>query len=160
MDKQGNILGQHRGIAFYTIGQREGLGIAKGYPLHITNIDYKNNRITVGKKEDAYKYEFSAKDVHFILRPINPVRKSEHKLLDKFNLTNWGFLSNGAKKKVVVRVRIRYNHKEALAEVMPDNNKIKVRFRKAQFAITPGQSAVFYDKNTVFGGGIIDRVIR
>lgn len=134
VDTQGNILGQHKGIAFYTIGQREGLGIAKGYPIYITKIDFQKNRIIVGKKEDVYKSEFLIKESHFILRPI--------------------------KKKVAVKVRIRYNHKQALAYVEPLGNKIKVSFRKPQFAITPGQSAVFYDKDIVLGGGIIEKVYR
>jgi tRNA-specific 2-thiouridylase len=133
MDKQGKIWGQHKGIAFYTIGQREGLGIARGYPLYIIDIDHKNNRITVGNKQDAYSREFLVKNPHFILEPI--------------------------KKKVALKVRIRYNHKEALADVMPFNHKIKIRFRRPQFAITPGQSAVFYGRNTVLGGGIIDEVL-
>ena len=132
VDTQGRVLGQHKGIPFYTVGQRQGLGIAKGYPLYITRINPKNNRITVGKKEDVYKSEFLVKDAHFILKP--------------------------PKKKIAVRVRIRYNHKEAPGQVMPWRNKIKVNFRKPQFAITPGQSAVFYDKDRVLGGGIIDRV--
>jgi len=133
VDKEGNILGQHKGIAFYTIGQREGLGIARGYPLYIIKIDAKNNRITVGKKEDAYAKEFLIKKTHFILRPI--------------------------KKKIAARVKIRYNHQETLAEVIPVNQKIKIRFRKPQFAVTPGQSAVFYNKDDVLGGGVIDKVL-
>jgi tRNA-specific 2-thiouridylase len=132
-DKQGNILGRHRGIAFYTIGQRQGLGIAKGYPLYITGIDPKNNQITVGNKEDAKKREFLVKETHFISRPI--------------------------KKKVAVKVRIRYNHKEVPAELSPVKNRMMVKFRKAEFAVTPGQSAVFYDRDVVLGGGIIDRVL-
>jgi tRNA-specific 2-thiouridylase len=133
VDTQGNVLGQHKGIPYYTIGQREGLGIAKGYPLYITKIDCKNNRITVGIKEEVYKSVFLIKEPHFILRHI--------------------------KKEVAVRVRIRYNHKDALAAVMPFRNKIKVKFLKPQFAITPGQSAVFYNKDNVLGGGIIDKVL-
>jgi len=133
IESQGNILGQHRGIAFYTIGQREGLGIAKGYPLYITKIDHRNNQITVGTKQDALKREFLVKEPNFIFEPI--------------------------KKKIVLGVKIRYNHKEAKAEVAPFKNKLKVKFIKPQFAITPGQSAVFYNKDTVLGGGIIDRVI-
>jgi len=133
MDKEGNILGQHRGIAFYTIGQREGLGIAKGYPIYITEIDSRNNRIIVGAKGDVYKREFLVKDLQFVLKPI--------------------------KKKVALKVRIRYNHKEALAEILPIKNKIKVKFSQPQFAITPGQSAVFYDNDTLLGGGIIDKVL-
>ncbi len=131
VDKRGNVLGQHRGIAFYTIGQREGLRIAKGYPLYIIQIDHNNNRIMVGAKAEAYNKEFWVKEAHFI--------------------------SKCPKKKVAVKARIRYNHKEAFAEIIPRQNKIKVCFSKPQFAVTPGQSAVFYDKDIVLGGGIIDR---
>jgi tRNA-specific 2-thiouridylase len=129
VDAQGNVLGRHKGIALYTTGQRAGLGIAKGYPLYITKIDPKNNRITVGKKEEACAQEFLVRDPHFINAPI--------------------------KKKVAMKVRIRYNHKEAPACLFPFGHKIRVRFERPQFAITPGQSAVFYDKDTVLGGGVI-----
>jgi tRNA-specific 2-thiouridylase len=70
------------------------------------------------------------------------------------------FILKPLKKKVVLRVKIRYNHKEAKAEVTPFKNKIKVKFIKPQFAITPGQSAVLYNKDTVIGGGIIDSVLN
>ncbi len=134
VDKENNVLGQHKGIAFYTIGQREGLGIAKGYPLYVIKINPKNNCITVGKKEDVYADEFLLRDTHFILTSL--------------------------KKKVALKVRIRYNHPEAPARIMFLNHKIKVKFKKPQFAVTPGQSAVFYDKDIVLGGGIIDKVLR
>lgn len=133
IDKTGRILGQHKGVAYYTIGQREGLGIAAPHPLYITKLDAEKNEITVGKKEDACSREFLVKDPHYIWQPI--------------------------KKRVVVRVKIRYNHKEALAEILPFKNKLKVKFRHPQFAVTPGQSAVFYEKDEVLGGGIIDRVM-
>ena len=134
VDIEGNILGQHKGLAFYTIGQREGLGVARGYPVYITQLGNKNNRIVVGKKEDVFKREFLVKKAHFISKPI--------------------------KKKVVLRVRIRYNHKEALAKIEPHKDKLKVKFNHPQFAITPGQSAVFYSGDTVLGGGIIDRILE
>ncbi|MFA5144671.1 MAG: tRNA 2-thiouridine(34) synthase MnmA [Candidatus Omnitrophota bacterium] len=133
VDKEGNILGRHKGIAFYTIGQREGLGIARGYPLYINKIDSRQNRITAGKKEDASGTVFLINEPHFIQEPL--------------------------KKKVVLRVKIRYNHKEDLADAIPVKNKLKIKFRKPQFAITPGQSAVLYNKGIVIGGGIIDEVL-
>jgi tRNA-uridine 2-sulfurtransferase len=134
VDTEGRILGEHKGIAFYTIGQREGLGIAKGYPLYITEIDNRKNQIIMGTKEDSLKKEFMVGSLSFVLNPI--------------------------KKKVVLRVKIRYNHKEAKANLSPVKDKLRVKFDKAQFAITPGQSAVFYDKDTVLGGGIIERVLN
>ena len=134
IDMQGNVLGEHHGIAFYTVGQRQGLGIAKGYPLYVTKIEPKNNKIIVGTKEEAKKREFLIKDVHFISKSI--------------------------KKKVALKVKIRYNHKEMPAEVIPLAKRIKIRFKNLEFAITCGQSAVFYNRNTIVGGGIIERVLN
>jgi tRNA-specific 2-thiouridylase len=132
VDTKGNILGRHKGIAFYTIGQREGLGVAMGYPAYIAKIDSRRNRLILGKREEAYARRFWVKQAHFIGKP--------------------------PKKKVVWRVRIRYNHKEAGAEIVPLGEKIKVNFKTPQFALTPGQSAVFYDRDKVIGGGIIEKV--
>lgn len=132
VDREGNILGQHRGVAFYTVGQREGLGIAKGYPLYITKIDPRSNRITVGSRKDAEVSKFSLQNLHFISKP--------------------------AENKFVARVRIRYNHKEAPAGITVSGTRAVVCFGKPQFAVCAGQSAVFYNRNTVLGGGIIEKV--
>jgi tRNA-specific 2-thiouridylase len=132
VDVQGNILGTHKGIPFYTIGQREGLGIARGYPVYVIKLDCRNNRIIVGPKQDAFKSDFLVKDTHYLCGRI--------------------------KKKVALKVKIRYNHAESPAEIIPFKNKLMVRFRKPQFSITPGQSAVFYKGDQVYGGGIIDKV--
>ncbi len=133
VDKYGNVLGRHKGVCLYTIGQREGLGIARGFPIYITRIDYKKNQLVAGTKEEAAKREFIIKDLHYI-RPI-------------------------PKKKVALKLKLRYNHIEAPVEVSPLNKGLKARFKSAQFAITPGQSAVFYDRDRVLGGGIIERVL-
>ena len=129
VDSRGRVLGKHEGIAFYTIGQREGLGIACGYPVYITKIDAKNNRITIGNKEEVHGEWFIVNNPHFIGSPI--------------------------KKKIAAHVKIRYNHKETPVEIIPFGKKIKVALKKPQFAVTPGQSAVFYNKDVVLGGGII-----
>ncbi|MCX5700568.1 MAG: tRNA 2-thiouridine(34) synthase MnmA [Candidatus Omnitrophica bacterium] len=131
VDENGQVVGEHKGIAYYTIGQREGLGLARGHPVYITSIDFKKNRITIGPRESVFGSSFFVRDVHFALKPI--------------------------KKRVALKVKIRYNHKESEAELFPIGKKIKVVFNKSQFAITPGQSAVFYDKNLVLGGGIIEK---
>jgi tRNA-specific 2-thiouridylase len=133
IDKTGNLLGMHKGFQFYTIGQREGLGIALGRPAYVSRIDPENNELTLGTKEDILKKRLFVKETHFVLTP--------------------------PKKKVVLKVRIRYNHKEAVAEVIPRKNKIEVRFRRPQFAVTPGQSAVFYSRSRVLGGGIIEKAL-
>jgi len=135
VDQQGEVLGEHKGVAFYTIGQRQGLGIAMGYPVYITRIDAKKNQITIGNKEEVLAREFLAKEPHFI--------------------------SAAPKKEFAAKVKIRYNHKEAQAIVIPLGTKMKVRFKNPQFAITAGQSAVFYDADDrVLGGGIIERVLN
>ena len=133
VDKNGGIIAKHQGIPFYTIGQRQGLGIAKGYPLYVTDINARYNRITVGRREDACKNEFLVKDIHFLTKPF--------------------------KKKIEINVRIRYNHKESFAIISPVKGGLKIYFKQPQFAITPGQSAVFYQKDTVLGGGIIEKVL-
>lgn len=133
IDQEGKIAGRHTGIVYYTIGQREGLGIAKGYPAYITKIDPKNNQITIGRKDDVLASEFLVKDLYFAHKPI--------------------------KKKVVLKVKIRYNHKERKAELTPAVNKIRVKFNQPQFALTPGQAAVFYRRNRVIGGGVIEKTL-
>lgn len=133
VDTSGNILGLHRGIAYYTIGQRQGLGLAKGYPIYVVDIDAKTNRIVVGTREEAAKTGLLVKEPHFIMRP--------------------------PKKKIAAKVKIRYNHRAAAAQIIPFGRTTKIQFKKAQFAVTPGQSAVIYDGDTVLGGGIIEKVL-
>lgn len=132
VDTSGNILEKHKGIAYYTIGQRQGLGVAKGYPVYVIGIDAKNNRIIVGSREEAEKKELLLSHTRYILEPL--------------------------KKDVAARVKIRYNHKASAAQIIPFEKTIKIQFKKAQFAVTPGQSAVIYDGDTVIGGGIIDKI--
>jgi tRNA-uridine 2-sulfurtransferase len=132
VDKEGRMLGKHKGVPLYTVGQRQGLGIAWKYPLYITAINAGTNTITVGPLEEAHKREFFIAEPHFV--------------------------SDKPKKKIVLKVKIRYNHKESPAEIIPGRARVRVVFKKPQFAITPGQSAVFYQNGKVAGGGIIDEV--
>ncbi len=133
VDAQGKVIGFHKGIAFYTIGQRQGLGIAMGVPVYITKIDPKNNIITVGTKEKALARRFLVEDTHFVLKPL--------------------------KKRIALKVKIRYNHPDAFADLELSGKGVEVSFHKPQFALTPGQSAVFYDQDKVVGGGIIGKVL-
>ncbi len=134
-DMQGRTIGEHKGIPFYTIGQRGGLGVAAGYPIYVVRIDRRANAIYAGSREQAYFSGCLVRTMHFIHRPI--------------------------KKRVVLKVKIRYNHKEARAVIEPCSGAaVRIKFFKPQFAITPGQSAVFYDKDTVVGGGIIHEVLK
>jgi tRNA-specific 2-thiouridylase len=134
IDQEGNLLGQHQGVAFYTIGQRQGIGIAKGYPLYISEINARNNSLEIGPREAVLKSEFLVSHLHFISRWL--------------------------KKKVALRVKIRYNHTPAKALITPKGGKLRICFARPQFAITPGQSAVFYDNQTLIGGGIIEKVLN
>ena len=133
MDKQGNILGEHRGISFYTIGQRKGLGIAGKEPLYVTDINPETNAITVGAREELYQDELIASGLNWIA-----IEKLEQPLQ--------------------VKARIRYVHKETEAMVTPlGEDKVYVKFKEPQLAITPGQAVVFYQGDTVVGSGTIER---
>ncbi|MCX5708568.1 MAG: tRNA 2-thiouridine(34) synthase MnmA [Candidatus Omnitrophica bacterium] len=133
-DTSGKVLGTHQGIPFYTIGQRDKLGIACGYPVYVLKINSNKNELVVGKKEETLKSKFLVQDI------IYP----------------------GAvlKKKTRLMVRIRHLSPQASAWVKPIGKKSEVTFKKPVFAITPGQSAVFYKKDAVVGGGIIEEVLQ
>jgi tRNA-uridine 2-sulfurtransferase len=131
VDRQGKVLGQHRGIVFYTIGQRGGLGISYPTPLYVVSIDPVKNRIVVGEKKDLMSKGLVASDVNMLAE-------------------NW---------PEQIYAKIRYRKKEALCEVTKEKDKFKVIFAEEQEAITPGQSVVFYDHDRVLGGGIIQEVL-
>jgi tRNA-specific 2-thiouridylase len=131
LDQQGNLLGRHRGIVSYTVGQRRGLGIAATEPLYVTNIQSQTNTVVVGTKKDTYGRELVATVLNWITK-----YKPEH-----------DFIS---------RVRIRYRHPEAEAKVTPlENGDVYVKFTEPQMAITPGQAIAFYEGDIVLGGGTI-----
>ncbi len=132
VDSSGKALGEHKGIPFYTIGQREGLGIAAGYPLYIIRLDARKNTIVVGRKEEAFSRGLIASDLSFMDEPV--------------------------KIEVALGVKIRYNSPEVISRVVPfGKGRVKVIFSKPLFAVTPGQAAVFYRKDQVVGGGVIER---
>ncbi len=134
IDRQGNILGEHRGIVSYTIGQRKGLGIASREPLYVIAIDPQNNTITVGGKNEVYATGLTASNLNWI---------SIEKIDSPMN----------------VKARVRYRHHEAKATVTPTStSEAMVKFREPQMALTPGQAVVFYDDDSVVGGGLIASV--
>jgi len=126
----GNVLGQHKGIAFYTIGQRCGMGIAAENRLYVKEIDIKNNRIIAGMEDELYSDELIAYQVKWIsgTPPCNPID---------------------------VTVKIRYRSPNIEAVLYPEVSSAKVHLKQPQRAITPGQAVVFYNDGEVFGGGII-----
>ncbi len=135
VDTEGNILGRHKGIVHYTIGQRKGLGIALGKPMYVVDIDAENDIVVLGDNEDVFSQEMIVEDLNFIM-------------IDKLE------------KPLDVAVKIRYTAPEARATIMPlGDGLVKVCFEEPQRAITPGQAAVFYDGDNVIGGGIIKQRI-
>jgi tRNA-specific 2-thiouridylase len=136
VNREGEILGWHRGIQFYTVGQRKGLGISFKEPLYVTAIDQEKNVIVVGAKQEAYGDELVASEL------------------------NWIALE-GLRQPMEVKAKVRYQHKEAKAVIAPlDNGQVHVKFEEPQMAIAPGQAVVFYDGDTVIGGGTIERLVR
>jgi tRNA-specific 2-thiouridylase len=134
VDKRGNILGRHKGIVYYTIGQRKGLGIALGRPMFVIDINPFKNEVVLGDNEDIFKTELLARDLNFI--PFD-------------NLTS----------EMEVEAKIRYSAKPAKAKIIPEGNAVRVVFQEKQRAITKGQSVVFYNGNIVVGGGVIEELL-
>lgn len=133
VDEQGNILGQHRGIIHYTVGQRKGLGVTFGKPMFVLKIDAEKNEIVLGEKGTEFSDTLIAHTVNFI--PFDKLTKS-----------------------IRVAAKVRYSAKEAEATVKPmADGCVKVTFDIPQRAITPGQAVVFYEigGENVIGGGII-----
>ncbi len=133
VDLHGHVLGQHDGIAFYTIGQRKGLGITTSKPVYVVELDADNNRVVVGDDSALDRDEFIA---------------------DRCNWHPFDKLAG----PIEVTAKIRYNHPGTAATISPlENNRVKVKLHTPQRAITPGQAAVFYQDDLVVGGGWIMR---
>lgn len=132
VDRMGNIVGKHNGIAGYTIGQRKKLNVASDRPLYVTDINPDSNTITVGDDEELYKKELVAVDVNWIAG-VEPPRPFQG------------------------LVKVRYKSGEIMATIHPGLGEVKISFETAQRAITPGQAAVFYCGDEVIGGGTIER---
>jgi tRNA-specific 2-thiouridylase len=134
LDRSGKMLGTHKGVMFYTIGQRRGLGMARGIPLYVIGIDRGKNAIIVGEEKDVFADTFTVDSLNWIANP----REKSH---------------------LTAQVKIRYNHPGSAAVLSwTGDDELKVRFSTPQKAITPGQAAVFYDGDTVLGGGWIKEV--
>ncbi|EJP6471563.1 tRNA 2-thiouridine(34) synthase MnmA [Clostridium sporogenes] len=133
VDKEGNILGIHKGIVYYTIGQRKGLGIAFGKPMYVVDINPFRNEVVLGSLEDLLNTELIAKDINYI--PFDTL-----------------------KEPMEVEAKIRYSQNPSKAVITPiENGKVKVNFYEKQRAITKGQSVVFYKDDLVIGGGVIEK---
>ncbi len=129
----GERLGTHRGLPLYTVGQRKGLGIATGQPLYVVALRPESNTLAVGRREEVLGRALWVREVNWIGLPglVGPVR---------------------------VNAKIRYNMEEAPATVKPrPDDKVYLEFDEPQWAVTPGQAAVFYAGDSLLGGGVIER---
>jgi len=132
LDRLGNVIGRHRGIAYYTVGQRKGLGLSLKQAHYITRIDPVRNALIIGTEDDLY---------------------AEGLVCSELNWIAFETLS----EPLEIVAKIRYGHAGAEAVVTPaGSGKARVRFAKPQMAVTPGQAVVFYRGDVVLGGGIIE----
>jgi tRNA-specific 2-thiouridylase len=130
VDTQEKKLGQHRGIAFYTIGQRHGLGFASGKPLYVIRIEPESNRIVLGQENELYSQKLTAQKLSWLS-------------------------GKAPREPITAQAKIRYKSKEAEAILFPRDDSVDVHFTQPQKAVTPGQAIVFYNVDEVLGGGII-----
>lgn len=131
LDSSGVKLGEHRGIIYYTIGQRKGIG-AYGRPMFVKEINADNNTIILGEKGMEFSGEFIASDVNFISGEV-------------------------PKEPVSIQAKVRYQAPAAPATLYPlDGNRVRLVFEVPQRAVTRGQAVVFYDGDIVLGGGTVD----
>ena len=131
IDINGNVIGKHYGLINYTVGQRKGLGVAFGVPMFVGDKNAKDNTVTLCTDAQLYKDTLTAKNINLL---VDGDLETPRRLLAK----------------------IRYRHTPAVATVFKSGeDELTVRFDEPQRAISPGQSVVLYDQNTVIGGGII-----
>lgn len=131
VDLKKNILGRHKGIINYTIGQRRGLGLSFERPMYVVGLDVDNAQVILGENKDLFSQNLVCTNLNFM-----PFEKLE--------------------KNMKIKAKIRYSAKKADAEIIPlENGNVKVEFTEPQRAITPGQAVVFYDNDILVGGGTI-----
>ena len=133
VDRGGRVLGSHKGLECYTVGQRRGLGIALGEPAYVLSLQPENGSVVLGPDKALYARQVRVKDFRWIAgeAPTGPIR---------------------------AKAKIRYRHREQECTVMPlTDGGVRIEFDEPQRAATPGQSAVVYDGDEVLGGGVITR---
>jgi tRNA-specific 2-thiouridylase len=133
LNMNGEVIGRHQGIPFYTIGQRRGLGLAGGQRLYVVNIDQEHNTITVGPEEAILDNDLIASDLNLVLYS---------ELMEKLD----------------VEAQVRYNGSPSPAVIKPlEDGRLHVHFKNPQRSITPGQAVVFYQGDYLVGGATIER---
>ena len=134
VDRSGHLLGRHRGVIRYTVGQRKGLGLSFPEPMYVCAVDPINNTVTLGKESELYSQALTATDINLIsVSSIDePLR---------------------------LKAKVRYRQSEQWATVLQtDEDTLRIEFDEPQRAVTKGQAVVLYDGDTVVGGGTIDTV--
>lgn len=132
VDLSGNVLGRHKGIVHYTVGQRKGLGIAFGKPMFVVSVNPRDNTVTLGEAGSEFSSTLMAEQTNFI--PFDTLDSPMR-----------------------VQAKVRYSAPAADAWIEPVGDGVRVTFDAPQRAVTPGQAVVFYDGDTVVGGGVIGR---
>jgi len=132
VDMDGNVIGRHKGITHYTVGQRKGLNLAMGRPVFVTEIRPETNEVVIGDNDDVF---------------------SDHLICGN---VNWMAVDGLHGEEKTVMAKIRYSHKGAPCVIRElEDGRVECRFETPQRAITPGQAVVFYENDYVFGGGTI-----
>ena len=133
VDKYGNILGRHKGITHYTVGQRKGLNLALGHPVFVTEIRPETNEVVIGENEDVFSNRLTCRNL------------------------NWMSIEDLGDQEMRVSAKIRYSHKGASCTIRKiGEDRVECVFDEPQRAATPGQAVVFYDGEYVVGGGTIE----
>lgn len=133
VDTKGNVLGEHKGLIHYTIGQRKGLGVSFGKPMYVLGLDTQKNQVVLGDNDDLFLSSLVIHKSHFAY-------------------------SSAPEKEVNLTCKVRYSAKEVACQLEKlDDDSYKVVFEEPQRAITPGQSCVIYQGAYLFGGGIIKK---
>lgn len=134
LDREGRVVGRHRGTVRYTLGQRKGLGLSLGEPVYVCGKDMAAGTVTVGPEEALYAQEILVEDLNWIA-------------------------VEGLAAPLRTKVKTRSRQTEQAAELSPENGgRVRITFEQPQRAVTPGQAAVFYEGDSVVGGGTIAKV--
>lgn len=132
VDRQGRVLGRHRGITHYTVGQRKGLGLSMGRPVFVVEIRPQTNQVVIGEEKDVFSDFLTCRGL------------------------NWMAIDGLRGKEMEVTAKIRYSHRGAKCVIREKGEDlVECRFEEPQRAVTPGQAVVFYDGDYVVGGGVI-----
>ncbi len=132
VDVEGNVIGRHKGITHYTVGQRKGLNLSMGHPVFVKEIRQETNEVVIGDSQDVFTNRLCCSNL------------------------NWMTVDGLHGKTMEVTAKIRYSHKGAKCLIRElEDGTVECSFEEPQRAVTPGQAVVFYDGDYVAGGGTI-----